>query len=59
MNMGSGVSASFLRKNHTFYHPTGGSDIEKQKYGSSPDPDQTKMSTMSHTATSMSEPYRS
>jgi hypothetical protein len=37
---------SFLRKNHTFCHPTGGSDIGKQKYGSTPDPDRTKISTL-------------
>jgi hypothetical protein len=36
MNTGSGTSASFLRKNHTFCHPVGGSDIGKQKYGLTP-----------------------
>jgi hypothetical protein len=43
VNKGSSTSASFLRKNHTFLHPTGGADIEKQKYGSTPGLDRTKM----------------
>jgi hypothetical protein len=59
MNTGSGASALFLRKNHTLCHPTDGSDIRKRKYGLTLDPDQTKISTLPHTATSMSEPSRS
>jgi hypothetical protein len=39
VNTGSGTSALFLRKNHTFRHPTSGSDIRKQKYGSTPNLD--------------------
>jgi hypothetical protein len=46
MNMGSGTSASFFRKNHTFHHPTGGTDIKKQKDGLTLDPDRTKMVTL-------------
>jgi hypothetical protein len=57
MNTGSGASASFLRKNHNFYHPITGSYIKKQKYGSTLSPDWTKMSTPPHTATSTSKPY--
>jgi hypothetical protein len=56
VNMGSSALASFLRKNNTFHHLTGGSNIKKQKYGSTLDPDQTKMSTMRHTAASAFEP---
>jgi hypothetical protein len=40
VNTGSGASVSFLKKNHTFCHPTGGSDI------STPDLDRTKISTL-------------
>jgi hypothetical protein len=29
--VGSGKSASFLKKNHTFHHPTGGLDIGRRK----------------------------
>jgi hypothetical protein len=29
MNMGSGASLLFLRKNHTFCRPSGGLDIER------------------------------
>jgi hypothetical protein len=47
---------SFLRKNHTFHHLAGGSYIGKQEYGSTPDLDRTKISTLSHTAASVSEP---
>jgi hypothetical protein len=57
--MGSGASASFLRKNHSFRHPTGGLDIERWKYGSTPDLNQTKISTLPHTIASTSEPDRS
>jgi hypothetical protein len=56
MNTGSSVSASFLRKNHTFYHPTRGSNIRRQKLGSTPGPDRTKMSTLSNTTAFASEP---
>jgi hypothetical protein len=56
MNIGSGALASFLRKNLTFRHPTGGSNIEKWKYGLIPDPERTKISTLPHTAASASEP---
>jgi hypothetical protein len=59
MNMGSGASASFVRKNHIFHHPTGGSNTGKRKYGSTPDPDHTKISTLPHTAASVFEPDRS
>jgi hypothetical protein len=34
VTIGSGAPASFLRKNHSFYHPTDGLEIEKKKYGS-------------------------
>jgi hypothetical protein len=56
MNRGSGASASFLRKNHTFCHPIRGSDIEKQKYGLTPSLDQTKMSTLPTPSLSHSSP---
>jgi hypothetical protein len=56
MNMGSGVSVLFLRKNHTFRHLAGGEDIGKQKYGLTLDADQTKKSTPPHTTASVSEP---
>jgi hypothetical protein len=46
MNTGSGASALFLRKNLTFHHPADESDIRKQKYGSTPDSDRTKISTL-------------
>jgi hypothetical protein len=46
VNTGSGASALFLRKNHTFRHPASGSDIRKQKYGSTPNLDRTKISTL-------------
>jgi hypothetical protein len=46
MNTGSGVSTLFLRKNHTFCHPTGGLDIKTQKYGSAPGPNRANMSTL-------------
>jgi hypothetical protein len=49
----------FLRKNHTFRHPSGGSDIGRWKYGSTPHPDLTKMSTPPKAATSSPEPYYS
>jgi hypothetical protein len=29
VNMGSGMSALFLRKKHALHDPTGGSDIER------------------------------
>jgi hypothetical protein len=54
--MESGTSASFLRKNHTFHHPAGGSNIGKQKYRLTPDLDRTKISTLPHTAASTSKP---
>jgi hypothetical protein len=41
VTIGSGAPASFLRKNHSFYHPTNGLEIEKKKYGSIPSPVQT------------------
>jgi hypothetical protein len=59
MNTGNGASASFLRKNHTFCHLTRGLGIKKQKYGSTPGPDQMKMSTLPHTTNFMSEPCHS
>jgi hypothetical protein len=58
MNMGSGASVLFLRKNHTFHHLTRGSDIEKWKYRLTPSLDWTKMSTLPHIVTSASEPCR-
>jgi hypothetical protein len=59
VNMGSSELVLFLRKNHIFHHPASGSVIGKQKYGSTPDPDWTKISTLPHTATHTSEPGRS
>jgi hypothetical protein len=55
MNMGSGASALFLRKNHSFHHLTGWLDIKKCKYGSIPDPERTKILTLPHTAASASK----
>jgi hypothetical protein len=31
VNMGSGASVLFHRKNHTFYHPSGGPDVGRWK----------------------------
>jgi hypothetical protein len=41
VTIGSGTSASFLRKNHSFHHTTGGLETERQKYGLVPVPMQT------------------
>jgi hypothetical protein len=35
---GSGMPASFRRKNHSFHHPTDGLDTERTKYESTPYP---------------------
>jgi hypothetical protein len=56
MNTESDVSASFLQKNHTFHHPIGGLDIGRRKYGSTPGPNQTKMSTLPEATISAPEP---
>jgi hypothetical protein len=58
MKTRSGASALFLEKNHTFCHPTEGFDIEKWNYGLILDPEQTKISTLPHTAASVSVPGR-
>jgi hypothetical protein len=39
VNTMSGTSVLLLRKNHSFWHPTGGLDIERHKYRSIPCPD--------------------
>jgi hypothetical protein len=45
------------QKEPYFCHLTRGSDIEKQKYGSTLGTDKTKLSTLPHTAASVSEHY--
>jgi hypothetical protein len=59
MNMSCITSVLFLRKNHTFCHPTRGLNIKKQKYGLTPGSNQAKMFTLSHTDASASEPCHS
>jgi hypothetical protein len=56
VNTGSDALTSFLRKNHTFYYPAGGSNIGNRKYGSIPDLDRTKISTLPQTIAFASEP---
>jgi hypothetical protein len=46
MNTGNDASVSFLRKNHSFSHPSGGTDIGIWKWGSTPCLDLMKMSTL-------------
>jgi hypothetical protein len=46
------------QKKYTFCHLTRWSNIKKRKYGSIPDPEQTKISTLLNTTASTSEPDR-
>jgi hypothetical protein len=55
VTIGSSTLASFLRKNHSFRHPTDGLDTEGRKYGSIPGPVQTQISMQSHTIAAASE----
>jgi hypothetical protein len=41
VTIGRGASTLFLRKNHSFRHPTDGLETERRKYGLIPSPEQT------------------
>jgi hypothetical protein len=56
MNMGSDASVSFLRKNHTFRHPSEDPGMGRWKYGSTPCLFLMKMSTLPKTVASTPEP---
>jgi hypothetical protein len=51
VNTGSGTSVPFLRKDHTFRHPSKGPNVGRWKWVSTPRLDLMKMSTMPKAAT--------